>query len=68
MILILTCLFLILTGSVIWYFLINTEERFVKYQMIRKNNTIVYEAVNTGKLVFIKIKNFFGRIFERAGR
>lgn len=68
MILILACLLLTLTGYVMWYFLTDTEERFVKYKMVKKNNTIVYEAVNTGKLVFIKIKNFFGRIFKRAGR
>ena len=65
MILILTCLFLVLAGYVIWYFLTGTKERFVKYKMVRKNNTIVYEAVNTGKLVIMKIKNFFGERFLR---
>lgn len=65
MILILICLLLILTGYVMWYFLTDTEERFVKYKMVKKNNTIVYEAVNTGKLVFMRIKNFFGERFLR---
>lgn len=68
MILILICLLLTLTGYVMWYFLTDTEERFVKYKMVKKNNTIVYEAVNTGKLVFMRIKNFFGKIFKTAGR
>ncbi len=68
MILILTCLFLVLAGYVIWYVFIDTKERFVKYKMVKKNNTIVYEAVNTGKLVIVKIKNFFGKIFKQAGR
>lgn len=36
MILILTCLFLVLAGYVIWYVFIDTKERFVKYKMVKK--------------------------------
>ncbi len=65
MILIITGMFLILIGCVLWYFLVNEDTSNKTGIVIKKAKDAVKKAVKPICEVFINIKNFFGERFLR---
>ncbi len=66
MILIITGMFLILIGCVLWYFLVNEDTSNKTGIVIKKAKKAVYKAVRLVCEVFMKITNRFGKIFKMA--
>ncbi len=65
MILIITGMFLILIGCVLWYFLVKEDTKDKICIFIKKAKDAVQKAVKPICEIFINIKNFFGERFLR---
>lgn len=66
MILIITGIFLTLTGYVLWYFLLKEDTKDKICIFIKKAKKAVQKAVKPICEVFMKITNRFGKIFKMA--
>ncbi len=68
MILISVILIIIVLCGVFWFFLISDKTETKVYEFIKKAKDAAYKTVKPVCEIFIKIKNFFGKIFKQAGK